>query len=154
MKKLILLVGNIGSGKSTIAKKYAKKNYRIISRDSIRYMVGAGNYVFDVKLEPTIKQATESLLKEFLYDKVSVVYDETNVSKRLRESTIKIAKRFGYKVTAIVLPKLTKNESVNRRMRSPHGNYSREIWETVWENFNSIYEEPTKDEGIDEVIKL
>jgi dephospho-CoA kinase len=35
-KEIILLIGNIASGKSTIAKQYAKKGYVVISRDSLR----------------------------------------------------------------------------------------------------------------------
>jgi predicted kinase len=153
-KELILLIGNIASGKSTKAKELAKQGYTIISRDAIRYMIGAGEYIFNPDLEPTIKKATHELLKKFLEDDVRVVYDETNVNQALRSSTIEIAKEYGYKVIAVVMPRLSKRKSVNRRVKDPHGSDDRDIWNMVWTNFDSIYEEPTIEEGIDEIIQL
>jgi len=154
MKTLILLTGNIASGKSTLAKKWAKAGYRIISRDAIRYMVGAGDYIFNIDLEPTIKKGTLALLEEFLKDGIDIVYDEVNVNKKLREPTIKLAKKYGYKVLAVILPRLSKKESVNRRLKNPHGQPDRKIWEEVWERFDKIYEIPTLEEGINRIIKV
>ena len=154
MKKLILLIGNIGSGKSTLAKKYANKSYRVISRDSIRYMVGAGKYVFNIKLEPIIKKGTLAILREFLKANIDIVYDEVNINKQLRKSTIKLAKKYGYKITAIELPKLSKKVSVKRRLKNPHGNSNKETWNAVWEMFDYMYEKSTKSEGIDEIIRM
>lgn len=65
MKKLIILIGNIGCGKSTLAKKLVKKGYCIISRDSFRYMIGAGNYIFDLKYEPAVKCANLNTVECF-----------------------------------------------------------------------------------------
>jgi len=153
-KEIIILVSNIGGGKSTLAKQYAKKGYVIISRDSLRYMVGAGNYRFDKKLEPFIKQSAVSVLTEFLKSGFNLVYDETNVSKSLRKPTIQLAKIYGYKVVAIVLPRLSKEVSVARRMKDPHGQFDKKLWELVWEQFDTIFEMPDKSEGIDRIIKI
>ena len=49
MSKIIVLVGNIGSGKTTWIKKFLKKTkgkYVVVSRDAIRYMMGGGKYIF------------------------------------------------------------------------------------------------------------
>jgi len=153
-KEIIILVSNIGGGKSTLAKQYAKKGYVIISRDSLRYMVGAGNYRFDKKLEPFIKQSAVSVLTEFLKSGFNLVYDETNVSKSLRKPTIQLAKIYGYKVVAVILPRLSKEVSVARRLKTPHGNSSKKTWERVWEMFDTIFEMPDKSEGIDRIIKI
>jgi predicted kinase len=153
MKEIIILVGNIGSGKSTLAKEYAKKGYVIISRDSLRYMIGGGNYRFDKKLEPFIKQSAVEVLRVFLRSGQNLVYDETNVSKSLRKPTIQLAKIYGYKVVAVVLPRLSKEVSVARRLKTPHGNFSKKTWEWVWEQFDTIFEMPEKSEGIDRIIK-
>lgn len=153
-KEIIILVSNIGGGKSTLAKQYAKKGYVIISRDSLRYMVGAGNYRFDKKLEPFIKQSAVSVLTEFLKSGFNLVYDETNVSKSLRKPTIQLAKIYGYKVVAVILPRLSKEVSVARRLKTPHGNFSKKTWERVWEMFDTIFEMPDKSEGIDRIIKI
>ena len=153
MKTLILLVGNIGSGKSTEAEKWANIGYRVISRDAVRYMMGAGTYVFDTSLEPTIKRSTQALLEEFLKDEVNIVYDEVNVSKKLREPTIKLAKKHGYEVMVVVMPKIDKDMSVNRRLNNNHGDTTRSEWEYVWNMFNEMYEEPTMDEGVNIIAK-
>jgi predicted kinase len=154
MKEIIILVGNIGSGKSTLAKEYAKKGYVIISRDALRYMIGAGNYRFDFKIESFIKKSAVATLKIFLKSGYNLVYDEVNVSKKLRTHSIQLAKQFDYKVIVVKLPRLAKQISVDRRMRNPHGQYDRNIWNSVWERFDSIYQEPTIKEGIDKIIKI
>lgn len=153
-KEIIILVGNIGAGKSTICKKYVKEGYTIISRDAFRYMIGAGDYIFNMELEPIIKSATQKVLIEFCKNGVPIVYDETNVSKKLRKPTIKIAKKYGYTIQCVVLPILSKEESVNRRMTNPHGQNDEKIWNLIWEQFNLIYEYPKLNEGIDNVEDL
>ena len=39
-------------------------------------------------------------------------------------------------------------------MNDPHGQPDVAMWENVWERFDKAYEEPTLDEGFDEIIKL
>lgn len=154
MKKLIVLVGNIGAGKSTICKKYAKQGYIILSRDALRYMVGGGKYLFCTTIEPIIKRAFLQMLSTFMEEGVNIVVDETNVTVNTREKYIQLAKMHSYKVTAVVLPRLSKRVSVNRRMRHPHDTNDRSVWESVWEMFNEMYVTPSYKEGFDKIIKL
>ena len=153
--ELIVLVGNIGSGKSTLTKEYSKKSYVIISRDSLRYCIGGGNYIFNEKYEDIIWETEEFLLESFLKKGENIVIDEVGMSKHLRARYL-INKEFypNYTFKCIELPKLTKEESVQRRLQSNHGTTPKEVWYEVWEKFNNMYEEPTLDEGFDEVIKL
>jgi len=153
MKKLILLIGNIGSGKSTIAKKFVKKGYVCICRDSLRYMIGAGDYIFNRSLEPTINKAEKKIVIEFMKLGVNLVIDEVHATEHLRKMHIDLAKKYGYHITAYVMPRLDKKTSVDRRMTNPHGQPDRISWEVVWEGFDSRYEEPTKEEGFDKIIK-
>lgn len=153
-KEIILPVANIGAGKSTLAKQYAKKGYIVISRDSFRYMINAQEYKFNPKIESSIKKSSLATLKIFLKEGYNIFYDETNINSTLRKQTIKLAKKYNYKVTVILLPKLSKEESVKRRVKDPHGNYSREIWESVWERFEFGFEEPSKKEGIDKIVRM
>jgi len=156
--ELVILIGNIGSGKSTICRKFVKRGYIVISRDALRYMIGAGEYIFDYKYEPAIHAANLAILEYFLAAGHNIVMDEVNVSRGLRASYIQKAKAISklrpYKITGIVLPRLSKAVSIERRLSSPHGNFPRSTWEGVWENFNKMYKSPTKSEGFDRIVKI
>lgn len=169
MKKkplFILLVGNIGSGKSTLCKSLAKKDYIIISRDVLRYMIGGGNYRFDPKMEPYIAEAHDAMLQCFLSgvssgspENLDIVVDEVNVQADRRQQLLNMVSDDDcarYIKVAIVLPQLSKKQSVDRRMRNEHGKFGRKVWEGVWDKFNTIYQDPyeEKGSGLDHVIFL
>ena len=154
MKNFYILVGNIGSGKST----YIKKNYKggvIVSKDGLRYSIGGGQYIFNRFYEPIIHATSCYMADKFCSIEIpEIILDETNVIKKGREQFIKIAKKYGYKVIAIKFPRLNKKEAVDRRMTNPHCQYDRKIWEEVWRKFNNRYTEPTLEEGFDEIINV
>jgi len=153
-RKLVILVGNIGSGKSTLCKQLTKEKYVILSRDALRYMIGAGLYHFNLKTEPAIADANLLVLESFLNHGLDIVMDETNMTKRSRAKIIERAKKYSYHVIVIILPILKRQESVDRRMKNPHNQADRKLWLHVWDMFNHMYQEPSKKEGIDEIIKL
>jgi predicted kinase len=154
MAKMIVLVGNIGSGKSFYSKKLVKEGYRIVSRDSLRSMINAGDYVFDRDKEPIVHEMTVRCVYALLSQFENIVIDETNVSKKMRSKYIEMAKKWDYELEAHVLPMISKEESIQRRMNDNHGDNSKETWEEVWDRFDNRYCEPTIEEGFDEVVKL
>jgi len=151
-KQFIMLVGNIGSGKSTLSKQYFEQGYCILSRDALRYMVGSGEYLFDYEVEKAIAFGYLTLMREFMKEGWNIVSDETNVSKKLRDKQLAIAREYGYSCCADILPRLTQMESVSRRMSNPHGQDDESLWNSVWEMFEGMYEEPTLDEGFGVII--
>ncbi len=154
-KELIILVGNIGSGKSTLVKEYVEQGYVVIARDSFRYGIGAGKYIFNLKYEPVIWATELTLFKGLaVIGAEKIIIDEVGISKAMRARYINHALACGYKITAIIMPILSKKESVDRRLQDPHGQPDRTIWEGVWEKFNKLYESPTKEEGFDTIINL
>jgi len=153
-RHLIILVGNIGTGKTTLVKKYQKKGYVVIARDQLRYTIGNGEYIFNHNYEPIIWDSELYMFERFIELGVDVIIDEVGLNKKMRNRYISKAKYYNYFITVIVFPKLTMKESVDRRLNNPHGQPDRNLWERVWKNFDEIYEEPTKDEGIDEIIRL
>ena len=153
MSEMIILVGNIASGKTTITKILSSK-YVIVSRDSLRYGIGAGEYKFDKELEPAIRETALCMAKELLKTGRDLVIDETNVTKRLRAPYIEEANRAGYTITAMIMPKLSKKESIDRRMKNPHDQNPRKLWESVWSSFDMAYEEPDKSEGFSKIIRI
>lgn len=157
MKKpeIVILVGNIGSGKSTLAKKLIKKGFShiITSRDALRYMIGGGKYKFDLNLEPAIWQSELEIIKQFMKLKVNLLIDEVGINKSMRQRYIKLAKKYNYTITVIEMSHYSKRKCVNRRMKDPHGQFDRKIWEGVWDKFDKLYERPSKKEGIDKIIR-
>lgn len=153
MKKLIIMVGNIGSGKSTLTKQYIKEGYVAISRDSLRYMIGAGEYVFDKQLEKGIKKSSLLCLEEFMKLGVDIVWDECNMTVKTRRNPILIAKKYNYTITCVLFPKFSQSFCVKRRMTNPHGQPNSELWKMVWEQFDIAYEEPSLEEGFSTIIR-
>lgn len=153
-KNLVLLIGNIGSGKTTYAKKLYEEGYVIVSKDAIRYMLGAGNYLWNLNLESSVHLSEIDTLINFLRTGVNIVVDDCTVSKRLRRRVIQLAKGSNYTITAMVLPRITREESVNRRMNNPHGQFDRTLWESVFDRFEEAFQEPSEEEGIDKIITL
>ena len=153
-KELIILIGNIGAGKSTLAKGYVEQGYVIIARDALRYGIGGGKYIFNLDYEPLVFATELYMFKKFVDIGVKIAIDEIGISKEMRKRYIHYAKRAGYNITAVVLKKLSKKESVDRRMQNPHGQFDRKIWDIIWEKFDKLYEFPTKKEGFNTIIKL
>lgn len=149
------MCGNIGSGKTTLSKKYAEWGYVIISRDRLRYNIGAGNYVFKPQLEAAIWQTEIDMVYNFLKLGVDIFVDEVGVSREMRARYIRVIQaRFPeYQRICIQMPHYTMKKSVDRRMQDPHGCFDRKIWEGVWKKFEMLYEIPNKDEGFHKIIK-
>ncbi len=147
-----ILVGNIASGKSTYCKKHFN-DFIILSCDALRYMIGADHYIYNVCLEPILQKAILDMYVAFQICGKNIIIDETNVSMLNRKLFIK-KKKLGYRIKAIVFPRLDMKKSVMRRLCNNHGNTKQAIWEDVWNRFDSRYEEPMLEEGFDEIIYL
>ena len=154
IKEVVILVGNIGSGKSYYTKKYQKKGYVVISRDQLRYAIGNGNYVWNIDYEPTIWSSELYMYRRFIELGINIIVDEVGVTKTLRQRYIKYAKEYSYKVKAIVMPRLSMLKAVRRRIKDPHGQFDAEIWKQLWFKFDVVYEKPTKKEGFDSIKYL
>ena len=149
MKELQILVGNIGAGKTTYCKQKTREGYVIISKDDIRYSIGAGTYTFNFDYEPAINLIILMMVIDFMAIGVPVIIDETNMNKASRYYYLQFANIYKYKKIAVIFKKLSMKESVARRLNKNHGETTEEVWKEVWERFNFIYEAPTKEEGFD-----
>lgn len=82
MKKVIMMRGLPGSGKSTYAKNLLKENpnmYKRINRDDLRAMFDNGHW--SKGNEKFVKQVRDMLIIKALEDGKHVVVDDTNLSK-------------------------------------------------------------------------
>lgn len=146
-KLMVILVGNIGSGKSTLTKKLIKRGFVVVARDSFRYSLGAGEYLYDQQTEPVIWATEGYMIRALCMGGIKLVVDEVGITKHMRSRYLDIAKSTGYKVVIIELPRMSRNKCVARRMHNPHGQADQKLWEAVWDKFNAKYEAPTQDEG-------
>src|SRR4030042_1637588 len=97
-KQMVILIGNIGEGKTTYCNKLVDKGFIAVSKDSLRYMIGNGNYLFDRRVEPTVKASAQNILSNFVKLGVNIVVDDCNVYRALRRYPLILGKRAGYKV--------------------------------------------------------
>lgn len=151
---ITVMVGNIGSGKTTLCKQIAGEVGYVISRDSLRYMMGAGKYIFNPKLEGAVFRSEQRMIEEFMKLKVDIIVDDVGVSKEYRRCYIQLAKKYGYEIVAYVFPIIEMKTAVDRRMNDPHGQDSREIWEGVYKKFAKMYTRPTIEEGFSAIFDI
>jgi predicted kinase len=152
-KELVIIIGNIGSGKTTKAKEYINRGYIHIARDGIRYMLGGGDYIYNQDLEPLVFEIEFYIFKRFVDFGMNIVVDEANVSKEMRKDYIDYARLNGYKIVGIEMPRYDRETCVKRRMNDPHGKFDdRKTWEFAWDYFDSKYEEMEFEEGFDQII--
>lgn len=150
---MVVLVGNIGSGKTTLSRQYASNSYVILSRDSLRSMIGGERYRFEPQLEPFIFNIETHAINTFLQEGYNIVVDETNTSVRSRSRLLRIAQEHNVQTLVHVLPRLSKKECVDRRMKHSNRGCSRKKWEEIWTMFNKSYVAPDPSEGFDSILK-
>lgn len=148
--KVYLLVGFLGSGKSTWARRHVQENPNtvIINRDALRTMF-FGKYDYLPAVEFLVRKCAYFIVEEAIYNGFDVIIDETNLSR---------AKRFGWlltlqKCTAYNSPvdleviHFTESENnVAYRAQDDLRGVSIEQWAEVLKKMKRQYEPPESDE--------
>lgn len=157
-QSLILLVGNIGVGKSTWITNFMLSRAQnfldcvVINADNISTMLaGVGTYVFHknkVDLYQAIKISSVQLSLDRGY---SVIVDGTHLSRGHRKPYIKLAKSYEEPPFVVVVDFGPGNEqSLGRRLADSRG-ISAKTWMQVHDEFRTLYEKPHKVEGISQI---
>lgn len=170
--KLIVMVGNIASGKTTWIRKFLDErllesindkttgggeSWVVVSKDALRTMIGAGRYVFDEEVEPYIHDAFVEIMMVFMNEKLNIIVDETNmdlVTRNLLLQFTGIENGFGYdyEIIACVMPTIFVHKTLQHRCPNGEaGCKSAQIWKKVYRQKAEKFEAPTKAEGFDEV---
>lgn len=150
-KEVIIAIGLPASGKST----YIKRNYKnhiIVSNDIIvdKYAVQNKidyNEAFERIGKSKIIQLGMNDFKKALKTGKSIVLDNTNLTKSIRKQYLDLSE--GYKKIALIF-KIGKKE-MQKRLKGREG---KTIPNEVIEKMEKSYEEPTKLEGFDKMIKI
>ena len=94
MKRIILLVGVPGSGKTTLAAKIAQKGFTVMNADSIRQEL-YGNAVEQGDQAAVFKIFFERMEK-CMQDGMDLIIDNTNANPMHRKQILDRAKKFAY----------------------------------------------------------
>ncbi len=94
MKKLILLVGIPGAGKTTLASKIAARGYHCLNADSIRQELW-GDAADQREPEKVFGQFFKQL-EEVLATGADIVIDNTNINVKQRKPILNMAAKAGY----------------------------------------------------------
>lgn len=159
MQELVIFTGNIGCGKSTMARKYAHRGYVVVNMDSITTMVHGGVYgLYNPKMKEIYKGAEHTFISSALVEGFSVVIDRTCMKRSDRLGYIETVCTFRKLPTGkngvriISMDWLSGNESgLQRRINNDRG-ITVDQWSKVHAAMQESYEKPTKDEGFDEII--
>ncbi|MEK8018006.1 MAG: AAA family ATPase [Candidatus Parabeggiatoa sp.] len=146
--ELILLVGNVGTGKSTYA---AQQEGIVVCLDTI--VAGFENDRLYKKAHNDIYWAIEhTAVDESLTNNQRVIVDRTNVTRKDRQRFIELGQWHKSKILCVDFGKGNEG-SLKRRMNDPREKQA-EDWRAVHELLQFKYEGPSLDEGIDEIIEI
>lgn len=162
MAKLILMVGNIGTGKTNTAGNLMvdaahleNRDIVLVSADDLATMLFNGYYSPDIwtsRHNHLYKMLKQHMVREAFEHGFDVIVDGTHMGKINRKVYIDIAKEFNADVVVYLH---TYADGLNRRISNPKSEHtSPEVWTKVYELFANAYEKPTSDEDIDEIIEV
>lgn len=152
MPNMDIFIGNIGSGKSLLASKFAKMGSVVCNMDSIQQMIGGGEYgLYDNAKKDVYQAAEDAVITKSLERGLSVVIDRTNMDRKRRQRFIEIGKKFGAEIVAYNWGP-GDERSLERRKKNNHG-VPAEKWEEVFSFMQKSYEPPTIDEGFSQIIE-
>lgn len=141
---LILLVGNVASGKSTFAGGYISRNSVVLSSDSFRAVIGSGEEDQTVSKEvfQVLRWNAEYFLKNSIYP---VIVDATNKTEKDRKPFIDIAKKWGATVVCYYFDVPVDKCIERNRLRS------RIVPDDIIIKFQEKLQIPSIYEGFDEI---
>ncbi|MBC8460062.1 MAG: AAA family ATPase [Deltaproteobacteria bacterium] len=148
-----IMVGNIGSGKSLIASKFAQRGDVVYNNDAVTRMIGGGQYgLYDTQKKEIYRVAEETTIITALSNNFHVVIDRTNMDRKRRERFIEIGKKYAKDIIAYDFGEGT-NKGRDRRIKNGYG-VPASVWQEVFEFMKQSYEEPALNEGFTEIIEM
>jgi predicted kinase len=94
LKKLVLMVGIPGSGKTTLSRTLIEKGYLCLNADSIRKELWGDEN--DQREPETVFGKFFAQLEEAMAGGTDIVIDNTNINRRHRQPILERAAKFGY----------------------------------------------------------
>jgi predicted kinase len=154
MQLMYLMCGNVGVGKSHIARKIARQEGGIIvSIDEISSMCHGGWLDrYDSNLKDIYHSAEKALIAKSFDQGASVIIDRHNVNVATRQRYVRYWKGRGGSVVAINMGE-GDNDSLHRRVIDGKG-LSRRSWTSIHNSNLERWEPPSEEEGFDIIEDL
>jgi len=150
MSVMYLLVGNIGLGKSLIARKLAWRGCVVVNHDALQVTMDGGEYGwYDSDKRNVYHACEDGIIRAALLNGMDVVIDRTLISKRVRSRFIELAVEYKAEVICYDFGR-GDSEGLERRLKEPRG-MSVSTWNGVYDRMKGQYESPVSSEGIQEV---
>lgn len=150
-QELIIFTGNIGSGKSLMASKLAKKGYVVVNNDAITTMVHGGEYgMYNHGMKNVYRETEMAVIETALEGGLSVVVDRTCMKKSDRERYIAFGKIYDTNIISYDWGP-GNGRAFKRRLLMPKG-ITAEQWTKVYYGMKKSYEKPFLDEGFSMVV--
>jgi len=154
MPDYVMMCGIPGSGKSTwVTRNISPTNHAYCSTDAlIEAYASVNNKTYNEVFQEHIKEATRQMnihLTWAFQNNMNVVLDQTNLTKKSRVGKLSIVPKHYRKIAVVVTTPQNKEEWL-RRLDRP----GKIIPHNVIESMAKNYEEPTREEGFEEIIIL
>ena len=129
----------------------AKVGYGIINDDAITTMIGGGDYnLYDKDKKPIYKCLKYTGVRLLIGQGFNTVVDMPNMNEEKRKGFIRIGKCYNAKIIAYDWGP-GNLENLERRLLN-HRGYDN--WRAAFNRKFTEYEEPSLDEGFDEIIEM
>jgi predicted kinase len=156
MKRAYIMVGIVGSGKSTWAKNKVNetedRNICIISLDNIREML-FGKYIYDKNKEDLVKKVAWGSIQQAFSCGYDVIIDSCNITKIKRQQWVDFIKlHYGNDIEIIFVVCPEKENNLENRKKDLRG-YKEEKWKTIIDDMKKDYENVTGNEGHSKIIE-
>lgn len=153
--KLFILIGTPTSGKSSYIKTLNLDNTYIASTDNIITSLHPNksyNEAFEIE-SPNFKKLDKLMMdniKLSISENKDIIVDRTNMKKSSRAEYLRLCK--DYEKIAIVF--LIDENTFLKRNEERFIKEGKKIPLNVWRSMYNNYEEPTKEEGFDQILFL
>jgi predicted kinase len=152
---LILIVGNYGSGKSSLAKENFSQRKRVNRHEIRRYLKAMTEYGkkwmpedWNEDIEGLIKHIEYDIITYYIERKQKILIDNTCVTKKSRKRYIECAQKFHKSIACVFLnPDISVVMKQNRMREFP-------VPDRIIVDLYSKSELPDKSEGFDKVMVL
>jgi len=151
--ELILLIGNVGTGKSRTARRLALEGALVVCGDDLVTMGGAGNYsAWDPKRHRILKAGEDAIVRAALNAGQTIVVDRTLMTRDHRLHFINMARCRRCAVIGYDFGPGTP-ETLARRQAEPRG-LPPERWAAIHDKLQRSYQRPEKDEGFEAIYRV